>query len=407
MDSVRQSIRDGVVNNLIAQYQSGITEPLVPTDLSGPMTTSVVDSFSNWLGGPVTLVYETGAEFYKVVPISKGNGNFFEKLPPANVKQAEAKSSQAKIPRPPNAWILYRQHHHASVRDANPGMMNVDLCKLSQSYILRIFANTVTAKIISQKWKAESPEARDTWHAKAAEAKAAHRLKYPTYSYSPRKPGEKRRRLTKRQAAYHAAMEEHGKEPVIKQVLTTGNVLGCDVVDNLSSTEPQFNIPFDDPMVYHMHFDTELPHPETTVVPVLDGLISTHNINNMYLHDNAYLAAFDVTASDAVKEQLDHTKALIPDIGIDFDISDDFFSTGNFNNFSPRRSDPSNADPPPPPPPPKNYFAEVYRQQELSAIAHTFDEDTNNQSNGEAEDNSETSDNNNTDAIDWDALVEF
>ena len=129
MDPVRQSICDGVVNNLITQYQNGTKEPLVPTDLSGPMTTSIVDSFSNWLGGPVNLIYETGAEFYKVVPVSKDNGKFFKKLAPKDTKHAGVKPLQDKIPRPPNAWILYRQHHHASVRDANPGLMNVDLCK--------------------------------------------------------------------------------------------------------------------------------------------------------------------------------------------------------------------------------------------------------------------------------------
>lgn len=36
----------------------------------------------------------------------------------------------AKIPRPANAFILFRQHHHPTVKAQNPGMHNNDICKL-------------------------------------------------------------------------------------------------------------------------------------------------------------------------------------------------------------------------------------------------------------------------------------
>lgn len=35
-----------------------------------------------------------------------------------------------KIPRPPNAFILYRKYHHASVVAKNPGIHNNVVCKL-------------------------------------------------------------------------------------------------------------------------------------------------------------------------------------------------------------------------------------------------------------------------------------
>lgn len=35
----------------------------------------------------------------------------------------------AKIPRPANAFILFRQHHHPTVKAQNPGMHNNDICK--------------------------------------------------------------------------------------------------------------------------------------------------------------------------------------------------------------------------------------------------------------------------------------
>jgi hypothetical protein len=34
-----------------------------------------------------------------------------------------------KIPRPPNAYILYRKERHNTVKDANPGITNNEICK--------------------------------------------------------------------------------------------------------------------------------------------------------------------------------------------------------------------------------------------------------------------------------------
>lgn len=35
-----------------------------------------------------------------------------------------------KIPRPPNAYILYRKERHNAVKEANPGITNNEICKL-------------------------------------------------------------------------------------------------------------------------------------------------------------------------------------------------------------------------------------------------------------------------------------
>jgi HMG (high mobility group) box len=39
------------------------------------------------------------------------------------------KKMLAKIPRPPNAFILYRQEHHPFIKAANPEFHNNDICK--------------------------------------------------------------------------------------------------------------------------------------------------------------------------------------------------------------------------------------------------------------------------------------
>jgi hypothetical protein len=42
-----------------------------------------------------------------------------------------------KIPRPPNAFILYRKDHHESVKVAHPGIHNNKICKSRLSSFLR------------------------------------------------------------------------------------------------------------------------------------------------------------------------------------------------------------------------------------------------------------------------------
>ena len=42
---------------------------------------------------------------------------------------SKEKEKQAKIPRPPNAFILYRQQYHPLIKAENPDFHNNDICK--------------------------------------------------------------------------------------------------------------------------------------------------------------------------------------------------------------------------------------------------------------------------------------
>ena len=44
-------------------------------------------------------------------------------------------SGKAKIKRPPNAFILFRQAHHTQAVNLNPGMHNNQICKCIKSYL--------------------------------------------------------------------------------------------------------------------------------------------------------------------------------------------------------------------------------------------------------------------------------
>lgn len=44
----------------------------------------------------------------------------------------------AKVPRPANAFILYRKDHHESVKLAHPGIHNNQICKLMFSSLHKV-----------------------------------------------------------------------------------------------------------------------------------------------------------------------------------------------------------------------------------------------------------------------------
>ncbi|KAI1005016.1 hypothetical protein K3495_g3200 [Podosphaera aphanis] len=79
-------------------------------------------------------------------------------------------SSDPKIPRPRNAFILYRQHFQAQVVAQNPKL-----------------ANPEVSKVIGEQWKKLAPEAKDIWKRLAEEEKQRHLQKYPGYRYQPRR----------------------------------------------------------------------------------------------------------------------------------------------------------------------------------------------------------------------------
>lgn len=61
-------------------------------------------------------------------------------------------------------------------------------------------ANLALAAILGKQWKAESQTVKDEFKALAEQAKEKHLLEHPDYQYRPRKPSEKKRRMTRRKA---------------------------------------------------------------------------------------------------------------------------------------------------------------------------------------------------------------
>ncbi|KAG6008940.1 hypothetical protein E4U43_000079 [Claviceps pusilla] len=96
-----------------------------------------------------------------------------------------------KIPRPRNAFILYRQHHQSQVTAENPKLSNPEI-----------------SKIIGDKWKHESEDVKENWKKLAEEEKQRHQHQYPNYRYQPR-------RGTKTQGNWTSTSptDDHGRCP--------------------------------------------------------------------------------------------------------------------------------------------------------------------------------------------------
>lgn len=67
-----------------------------------------------------------------------------------------------KIPRPRNAFILYRQHYQANVVAQHPGLANPEI-----------------SKIIGEQWRNEAEEVKSEWKGLAEEEKLRHQQQYP------------------------------------------------------------------------------------------------------------------------------------------------------------------------------------------------------------------------------------
>lgn len=89
-------------------------------------------------------------------------------------EKCTCKSNPNRIPRPRNAFILFRQKYHQLVLD-----------ELTEAK-----TNPEVSRELGRRWRALSPEERDHWNGLAEEEKKNHARKYPNYRYTPRRNGK-------------------------------------------------------------------------------------------------------------------------------------------------------------------------------------------------------------------------
>lgn len=114
--------------------------------------------------------------------------------------KVKPKSKKDKIARPPNAFILYRQHHHPLVKSQFPNLHNNQICKSYYFFHTRFPADNGEAIMLGQQWQNETADIKAKFKSLAEDIKKKHLSAHPTYQYQPRKPAEKKRRMTRRKA---------------------------------------------------------------------------------------------------------------------------------------------------------------------------------------------------------------
>lgn len=188
----------------------------------------IVDSDTNAvLLGPLEqflaykVTYQTSMAIAKGYPILTRNGDashplsgpltlYFAYHPQSshgtdlNLAASDKGDDKIKVPRPANAFILYRKDRHNKVVEENPGMHNTIICKYRQLFGFQTEL-TLLAILIGNLWAHEHSKVKDMYHAKATQMKEEHAQKHPEYKYKPRKSSEKKRRMTKKKAAAIAA----------------------------------------------------------------------------------------------------------------------------------------------------------------------------------------------------------
>ena len=108
-------------------------------------------------------------------------------------------TKKEKIPRPPNAWILYRKARLDDVPRAEDGS-RMPMAEAS--------------KILSYWWKNETQEARTLWELEAERLKLEHKLKYPEYRFQPKSKTQKlREKAAKKEAARRAQLVRQKSKP--------------------------------------------------------------------------------------------------------------------------------------------------------------------------------------------------
>ncbi|KAF5674900.1 mating type [Fusarium heterosporum] len=145
--------------------------------------TALANLFLVEFGEPVLFARDNKDEcYYLGVPRELiKNGGMLAVLPGAPEAVYMQRPVQAlkpvKIPRPANAYILYRKERHQVIKQRHPAITNNQI-----------------SQVLGRCWNMETREVRALYKQKADILKEEHRRLHPDYQYRPRRPSERRRR---------------------------------------------------------------------------------------------------------------------------------------------------------------------------------------------------------------------
>nr|ADM21339.1 HMG DNA binding protein [Pyrenophora teres f. teres] len=151
------------------------------------------------IGTPVDLtVMDGGDKLYTLVTIFKINPSLQTPSPELTTLESHAlDAGLRKAPRPMNCWIIFRDAKSKELKEQHP--------ELSVQQI---------STRCSELWHDLTPEEKKPWKDAAQSAKEEHMRQHPNYKYSPRKPGQKKKRQSRKTmgaAAPTTTTQEAGK----------------------------------------------------------------------------------------------------------------------------------------------------------------------------------------------------
>ncbi|RLV90927.1 Repressor of filamentous growth 1 [Spathaspora sp. JA1] len=117
------------------------------------------------------------------------------------------KSNANRIPRPRNAFILFRQKYHQTVLD--------------EGSVIR--TNPEVSRELGRRWRALSPEEKEHWNNLAEEEKKNHAAKYPGYRYTPRRNGKNKNCIVCREKAMRQQQQQQAQQVKQAQLVQMQN----------------------------------------------------------------------------------------------------------------------------------------------------------------------------------------
>nr|AOY41710.1 MAT121 [Huntiella omanensis] len=167
--------------SLLADFTNVIGAPALLVRDSSDLDRFFIGSLQEFSSTNQSLIIMPGYDHFFLV--STGDASIQSGLPsPISVQGHESDDSnkddvKQKLPRPPNAYILYRKERHHSVKDEFPGICNNEI-----------------SRILGRRWKEESETVRAFYKEQSENYKQNFMNTHPDYQYRPRKAGEKKKR---------------------------------------------------------------------------------------------------------------------------------------------------------------------------------------------------------------------
>ncbi|KAL9035634.1 MAG: hypothetical protein Q9180_004758 [Flavoplaca navasiana] len=154
-----------------------VVDSIVENAIGSDGIALIAERFQSMIQAPVKIK-NRGSLPTVICPTSSAGGH---KKVTITTPKPKVTSKKEKVARPPNAFILYRQHHHPIVKSQNPDLHN----------------NQISI-MLGQQWQNEAADIKARFKSMAEEIKKEHLSAHPNYQYQPRKPAEKKRRMTRR-----------------------------------------------------------------------------------------------------------------------------------------------------------------------------------------------------------------